>query len=203
MTNWTDYEKISLDWREESADVFGRLPDFPRYTTQIINLANQNAGGTRPRVVGQMSDLIQEFPGNTYDDWKDWYVARNPDAIDRAVGRIMPMIEGLREAIDRIDAAMVRRWVEDLVLTKTAEGLAIQEIVLKALAERENISWRLAGPDDEAKNIDGYLGDEPVSIKPETYLTKRHAVREEIPVEIIYYKKTAKYLHIFRKKAQS
>lgn len=37
--------------------------DFPKYATQILNLANQNAQGTRPSVVGQMSDLIQEFPG--------------------------------------------------------------------------------------------------------------------------------------------
>lgn len=34
---------------------------FPKYTSQLINLANQNAQGTRPAVVGQMSDLFQEF----------------------------------------------------------------------------------------------------------------------------------------------
>ncbi len=28
---------------------------FPKYATQILNLANQNAQGTRPSVVGQMS----------------------------------------------------------------------------------------------------------------------------------------------------
>lgn len=28
--------------------------DFPKYTTQIINLVNSNAQGTRPVVVGQM-----------------------------------------------------------------------------------------------------------------------------------------------------
>ena len=28
--------------------------DFPKYTTQIINLVNGNAQGTRPSVVGQM-----------------------------------------------------------------------------------------------------------------------------------------------------
>ena len=31
---------------------------FPKYTSQLINLANQNAQGTRPAVVGQMSDLF-------------------------------------------------------------------------------------------------------------------------------------------------
>jgi len=34
---------------------------FPKYTSQLINWANQNAQGTRPVVVGQMSDLFQEF----------------------------------------------------------------------------------------------------------------------------------------------
>lgn len=34
---------------------------FPKYTTQLINWANQNAQGTRPRVVGQMSELFPEF----------------------------------------------------------------------------------------------------------------------------------------------
>ena len=34
---------------------------FPKYTSQLINWANQNAQGTRPKVVGQMSDLFPEF----------------------------------------------------------------------------------------------------------------------------------------------
>ncbi len=50
-------------------DIVGGIENFPKYTTQLINLANQNAGGTRPKVVGQMSDLIQEFPGNTFPEW--------------------------------------------------------------------------------------------------------------------------------------
>lgn len=37
---------------------------FPKYTTQIINIANQNAGGTRPKVVGQMSELIIDYLNN-------------------------------------------------------------------------------------------------------------------------------------------
>lgn len=42
---------------------------FPKYTTQIINLVNGNAQGTRPDVVGQMSDLIQEFDGKSIEEW--------------------------------------------------------------------------------------------------------------------------------------
>lgn len=49
---------------------------FPKYATQILNLANQNAQGTRPSVVGQMSNLIQEFKGSRVKDWEDWYQLR-------------------------------------------------------------------------------------------------------------------------------
>jgi hypothetical protein len=37
-------------------------------------LANQNAGGTKPKVVGQMSDLIQNFEGHEFKKWEDWYL---------------------------------------------------------------------------------------------------------------------------------
>jgi hypothetical protein len=36
--------------------------DFPKYTTQLLNLANQNKQGTMHGVVGHLSDLIQEIP---------------------------------------------------------------------------------------------------------------------------------------------
>ena len=59
-------------------DVVGKVVEFPKYTTQIINLANQNAQGTRPKVVGQMSELIKQFPEQSYEDWVRWYL--KPDA---------------------------------------------------------------------------------------------------------------------------
>lgn len=46
-------EKIKIKNEELIRDLIGEIKDFPRYTTQLMNLANQNAQGTRPRVVGQ------------------------------------------------------------------------------------------------------------------------------------------------------
>jgi len=62
---------------------------FPKYATQIINLANQNAQGTRPEVVGQMSELIQEFRGKKLEEWEKWYLSRHPEAIEKAKTKIM------------------------------------------------------------------------------------------------------------------
>ncbi|MGC9027863.1 MAG: MjaI family restriction endonuclease [bacterium] len=36
-------------------------PGFPKYVAPLTNLANQYAQGIRPKVVGQMSELILEF----------------------------------------------------------------------------------------------------------------------------------------------
>lgn len=54
---------------------------FPKYATQIINLANSDAQGTRPKVVGQMSELIKEFKGSSLSEWVEWYNSKQPDAM--------------------------------------------------------------------------------------------------------------------------
>jgi hypothetical protein len=174
---------------DELAEILiGETKKFPKYTTQIINLANQNAQGTRPNVVGQLSDLIQECPYSSYDKWKDWYLNRNPDAVDKATKRILAMVDNLKEVIELIDEEMVRGWVEDLVLVKTFIGLRFQEAVLKKIADMIGDTYRLAKPAEESKGIDGFIGKIPVSIKPSTYKTKK-MLSETIDAKIIYYEK--------------
>jgi len=180
---------------EELKALVGEVTVFPKYTTQIMNLANQNAQGTRPKVVGQMSDLIQEFPGKTYDEWVTWYLSRMPDAIEQATKRVSAMVENLKSAIQLIDDSLIREWVEDLVFTKTYIGLRFQEGILIKIAGRKGQSYRLSTPEEEAKGIDGFIGDKPVSIKPITYKTKK-MYGEEIVVEVIYYEKKSNGLEV-------
>lgn len=169
-------------------DIAGIISDFPKYTSQLMNLANQNAQGTRPKVVGQLSELKQECPKRTYPEWVDWYYEKMPTAIDDATEKVYEMIQNLNIAIKQIDKSLVRKWVEDLVLTKTFVGLSFQESILKVIAERRWVNYRLATPMEESQNIDGYIGDVPVSIKPITYKAK-NMLHENINVKIIYYEK--------------
>lgn len=187
---------IKVNFNEEIAKVSGKKKEFPKYTTQIMNLANQNAQGTRPKTVGQMSELIKQCPYRTYEGWRDWYLERHPEAIKEATQKIKDMVDKLKEAILLIDEEMIREWVEDLVLRKTAEGLIVQEIILKTLAENEDSSYRLAGPDEEAEGIDGYIGKKPISIKPITYSSKKPTVREDIEVMVVYYEQKGNNLII-------
>lgn len=180
--------KIKIKNAEVVEFLVGEKVDFPKYTTQIINLANQNAQGTRPKVVGQMSDLIQEFPGQTYQEWVEWYQKRMPQAIDKATDKIYDMIKTLNVATQVVDRDLVKKWVRDLVLTKTFVGLKFQEAILKKISEIKMCSYTLADPKEESKGIDGYIGDVPVSIKAVTYKTLP-MLREQITAKIIYYDK--------------
>lgn len=161
--------------------------EFPKYTTQVINLVNQNAGGTRPKVVGQMSDLIQEFPGQTLNEWMAWYNEQQPEAIDKATDRIYDMFLAMQKAFTQVDKPMIRKWVEDLVYTKTFCGLKFQEAILKHIADELGVNYRLATIEEEAQNVDGFINNKPVQIKAITYKVKNTA--EVIDVPIIFYDK--------------
>ena len=166
---------------------------FPKYTSQLINWANQNAQGTRPIVVGQMSALFPEFIASdeeiTIENWRNWYVERYPDAFEKATDKIYAQVQNLRDAIPLISREMVEHWVEDLVITKTFNGLYVQKAILASLAERKGTTYRLATPDEESFGIDGYVDNIPYSIKPDTYKTMGR-LSEAITVKMVYYTKT-------------
>lgn len=165
---------------------------FPKYTSQLINWANQNAQATRPKNVGQLSELFIEYKNGcnnvTIDGWQEWYLNRYPNSIDEATKKITLQIENLKEAIQLIDENMVHNWVEDLIISKTFDGLYVQGIILLSLAEMFNEEYRLATPDEEAKGIDGYVGSVAYSIKPDTYKTMDR-LPESIDVKMIFYSK--------------
>ncbi len=171
-------------------------PEFPKYATQIINLANQNAQATRPKVVGQMSELIKQFTGKTLDEWEQWYLLQHPEAIDTATKKILEMLENFKQVINQIDEQMVRQWVKDLVIVKTFLGLRFQEAIIKKIAEMFNKNYRLSSPQEESKGIDGFIGNIPVSLKPKSYKSKSF-LQEQLQAELIFYEKVKDGIKIF------
>ena len=125
--------KITIEEIRKYLDI--ETPEFPKYVAPLINLANQYAQGTRPKVVGQMSELIQEFEGKTLREWEEWYLKIKPDAIRNATEKILLKLKELKNALNNIDRATVEQWVRDLVIVKTFAGLRFQEAILKKGAE--------------------------------------------------------------------
>lgn len=187
--------------KNESIEAYNesKLFSFPKYTSQLINWANQNAQGTRLVVVGQMSELFPEFMMSgeeiTIENWRNWYIERYPDAFEKATDKIYAQVQNLRDAIPLIDRKMIKHWVEDLAIAKTFNGLYVQKAILASLAEREGTTYRLATPEEESTGIDGYVGNVPYSVKPDTYKTMGR-LSEAINVKMIYYTKTKTGLKI-------
>ena len=167
---------------------------FPKYTTQIINLAGSNAASSRPKVVGQMSDLTVESEARTLQEWREFYMASRPDAHQAAADKIEAMIENLRVAMDCIDRDMIDEWVDDLLINKTFYGFRAQDVILGQMSQRLGLTLTQATPEDESRGIDGYLGGRPVSVKPTTY--KQKAIGENIACPIIYYEKRSNGIRV-------
>jgi len=77
---------------------------FPKYSTQILNLANKNSQATRPKNVGQMSELIIQFrnsnPHGSLSDWETWYKSKNSRKIKIATNKITQMVENFKNTIE-------------------------------------------------------------------------------------------------------
>lgn len=179
---------LKIPYSDIETIIAGEKEKLPKYFSQIINLLNQNAQATRPNIVGQLSELIQECPHRTFEGWRKWYLTKYPDAIDNATDKIVAKMNDMKQVLQPIDRKIIRNWVEDLVIVKTYAGLRFQEAIIKKLAELEGKDYRLAEPDEESKGIDGYIGEEPVSIKPESYDSMK-MLPEIINARIIHYTK--------------
>jgi len=180
--------KLKIPNTEVQELLSGKTYSYPKYATQIMNLANQNAQGTRAKIVGQMSDLIQEFEGTALSEWEKWYLESHPNAIDNATEKVFAMVTLFKDAILKINKETVREWIEELVVVKTFSGLKFQEAILKKISLHFKKPYRLSKPDEESKGIDGFIGDKPISIKPMTYKTKM-GLNEVINVPIVFYDK--------------
>ena len=175
-------EKISILNGVEKAE-------FPKYTSQLMNLANQNGQGTRPKIVGQMSELFPQFleatTEVTVENWAEWYKSRKPGAIDAATDKVYEQIDNLKQALALVDKNLVRAWIKDLLIAKTYNGMYVQEAILRELAERKNLPFRRSTPEEESQGIDGYVGEIAYSVKPDTYKTMRR-LPESIGYTMIY-----------------
>ena len=184
---------IRLSEEERERLVAGIDPEFPKYTTQIMNTANQNSQGTRPRVVGQLSDIIEEYreryPEGGFEEWQKFYFEEygGEARIEEATEKVYEMVVKMREAAKEIDEEMVHRWVTDLVLYKTYTGLGRnQEAIFEKLAAEYEMDYRRSSAAEESRGIDGYLDEQPVSVKPITYKQKAR-LQEDIAAPIVYY----------------
>lgn len=175
-------ENIKITPEEREDFVREDPPEFPKYTTSILNLANRNAKSTRRGIVGPMTDLVEEFqkshPDGTYEDWVEFYTEEydGEDRIQQGTEELVEMLEKMRKAMDEIDDEMAHQYIRELVLFKTYQGTShdIKEVVLKKLSDIYNEEYRVS----DEEGIHGYIGEVPVWI--DKFDTAKKSSRKDV-----------------------
>ena len=85
------------------------------------------------------------------------------------------MKEGIGGTPRRNLKKYIRIFVEDLVYNRTFTGLKIQEAILTKMAEMKNKNYKWSSGKEDLSGIDGYIGNIPVSIKPDSSEMKKRA----------------------------
>lgn len=180
---------ISEDERErlETGEEF----EFPKYASTILNAAMNTAGANKAHTVGQTSEIRkefrQEYPDGTYEDWVDFYNREynGEERIDEAIEKTHQMLQNFKEVIDEIDKEMVRDYIHEFIYYKTPQGFDDEQVIFEKLAEVYDKEYQNSTAEEEPEGIDGYLDDQPVSIKPESF--KRKGDPDEIDAPVVYY----------------
>lgn len=194
----TDYVDIQAEVDFTAVD-----EDFPDHVRGLINAANETAQSTRPSNVGQMSELFDRDKFESIEDWKEWYLTTEhsdglkeslegktgEELVDRATDSTWEMIQTHQEKIKQIDRDMVERWIKELVLSKTPEGLVKEKKAIEYLADEHDMKIADSTPSEESKGIDGYLDGQEVSVKSAKYQgSGRREAIEKLDHPMIWYR---------------
>lgn len=163
--------------------------NFPKYTASLINLLNRWAGGTSDKIVGQMSDEVILCPYKKYSRWKKWYSKKYPNSMNISIKLIMKKKREVLKQYKKINKKLVRKWVEDLVIDKSYWGIKIQEAVINSLRKLTRKKCRIATKNEEREGYDGFIGRNPIQIKPTSYKIASNVKSERLRAKVVYYEK--------------
>lgn len=126
--------KIKLD--DVSSANGTQKVSLPKYSSQVINLANGYAKATRPDNVGQVSEDIKRFrddetlSGYSNQDWINWHQNHYPNGIQKATDEAWAMFVKMRNSLNTVTKDDIRKWEEDFVYSKTYDGLMVQNAII-------------------------------------------------------------------------
>lgn len=172
--------------------------NIPKYSSQIINLANGYAKATKPAHVGMVSQEIQTFRDDpnvvdhSFESWKKWHQEKFPDGIKKATDSCWAKFVEMRKKLCEVTKEDIELWEKNLVFDKTYDGLMVQEAIIKHIANEINATYRLANAKEESQGIDGFINDKPIQIKSKTFLQNAKISNESIRCTTIEYEKKGK-----------
>lgn len=175
---------------------------WPKYATQLMNIAGQNSKATNPKNIGSIKEtwlqMRNQGTKGTLQNWTDFYNQKfGEEVLINAGTRIHNML--LKMGIEWIDQDMCIEYTKEIVYNKTHMGMAGEEMALEATAKYFDLPLRYSTTQEESQGIDGWIGDFPVQVKKEGGLHKAHVhnhADESLTLVITYEeKKNVCYIH--------
>jgi hypothetical protein len=181
------------NYKSADADTRSRRT-WPKYKTQLLNIACQNAKAFDANRVGSMKELWLEFVDtgvpDTLENWETFYTNRwGVTGLAEAGSKLKEMVDKME--LGDIDLDMCNDYIKEVVFNKTHFGMGGESTAIIVTAEHFNLPYRFSNAIEESQGIDGFIGEYPVQVKPADSNYKAH-VRNHADVDktlVIRYEK--------------
>jgi len=179
--------------------------EWPKYSTQMLNVGNGNCKGTDKKIVGSAKELWLEMRGQnivgTFENWVEFYNSTEYSKNTPAQGKkLYEMMQKMAAALEAITPDMCEDYIRELVENKTHMGMAGEEMAIQAVGQYYGLEVRFSTAEEETQGIDGWIGDIPVQVKPDDSAFKAHVFNhpDKNKVLLVTYdteEKTKCYIH--------
>lgn len=151
--------------------------DWPKYSTQLMNIAAQNCKAFDKKSLGSCKELWLEMRSKgirgTFENWVNFY-SQTPGYknIPVAAQKIHTMLTKMQ--IGGIDLSMCEDYVKEVILNKTHMGMGGEEMAIEAVANFFSKDFRFSTAEEESQGIDGWIDGKPAQVKPQGSVFKGH-----------------------------
>ena len=150
---------------------------WPRYATQLMNIASQNSKATAPKNVGSCKDawmaMRAQGIAGTLANWTEFYnKTYGEQRLTTAGQRIHAML--IKMGINWITLDMAVDYAKEVVYNKTQMGLGGEEMAVEVVARYFDQEFRFSTAEEESQGTDAWIGGRPVQVKPHDSVFKAH-----------------------------
>ena len=177
---------------------------WPKYATQLLNVAGQNALCFKADKIGSMKEMWLDFVAtgatDTLENWESYWMSKKGDSVLQWSADKLYDKAHNDMGIQWITPELCRDYIEEVIFNKTHFGMGGEANAIKvAAAYYETDDWRFSTAEEESQGIDGWIKGKPVQVKPADSFKKGHvhngADTEKTLVITYEKKKQACYLH--------
>lgn len=190
-------EVLTININSEDVESFIGIKsiEFRIYVPTLLNQINAWSKATNKEHVGHLNELMIRYGKQGYKDWRKCYLRSHKSRIENSTDLVYQKLKKVKQALNSIDHATIKQYIEDLVLVKTYRGFKIQQLIFKRIKVEYGAQFKRASTRDESRGIDGYINTKPVSVKPVSY-RRQAKLHDTDDVPIVFYKFKAKCLEV-------